>query len=151
MSMLNCIFSLFFLITLATCTPDQNVNGTVSNGATSFSNHGDPQLVCRATKWTDIMAFFALNYIAHAATLKSLPGEKAPSMILNILAALFFPTSGIFRGINTLWSCAMLADSDLEVAARADALCTVIAWPPKRTDGDRRNFVYSHSEPGKFS
>src|SRR6266480_3319617 len=28
-----------------------------------LSNHGDPRLVCRPTKWTDVIAFYLANYV----------------------------------------------------------------------------------------
>jgi hypothetical protein len=119
----------YFYISTAADSISSSTNNTVSNGA---SDHGDPNLACRSAKWPDVLAFFLLNYIAHAATLKTLPGESTPVTILNMLAALFFPASGVFRGFDTLLGRAKFAKTDLEVAARAGALCTVIQWPPTK-------------------
>jgi hypothetical protein len=44
---------------------------------TNDSNHGDPNLLCRPSRWTDIATFFLGNYIAHAATIMTIPGESA--------------------------------------------------------------------------
>jgi hypothetical protein len=125
--MSNGVLLTFFYFYVATAADSiSSGNNTVSNGA---SDNGDPNLVCRPAKWPDVLAFFLLNYIAHAATLKTLPGESTPLTILNMLAALFFPASGVFRGLDTLLGRAKFAKTDLEMAARAGALCTIIPWP----------------------
>ncbi len=68
----------------------QNITITVPIGTT---NHSDPRLLCTPTKWTDIVVFFLGNYVAHAATVKSLPGEPMLSVLFAGSAALLFPTS----------------------------------------------------------
>src|SRR2546423_328016 len=55
----------------------ENITITVPNGTT---DHGDPHLLCLPAKWSDIALFFFGNYLAHAATVKSLPGEPALSV-----------------------------------------------------------------------
>lgn len=130
--MSNAVLLTFFYFYISTAADSiSSSKTTVSNGAQAFSDHGDPNLVCGPAKWPDVLSFFLLNYVAHAATLKTLPGESTPVTILNILAALFFPASGLFRGFGALLSRAKFAKTDLETAARAGALCTVIQWPTK--------------------
>ena len=81
------------------------------------------------------MATFLLaNYVAHAATVKSLPGEPTLSVLGSLVFALFFPVSGIVRGVNAVYQRAIFAKTPLEAAAKASALCMVVrtpAWKPE--------------------
>src|SRR2546429_9111725 len=67
----------------------KNITITAPDGT---SNHGDPRLLCTPTRWSDIMIFFLGNYVAHAATVKPLPGEPTLHLLFNQLFALLFPT-----------------------------------------------------------
>ena len=91
-----------------------------------FSNHGDLHLLCRPAKWTDVAIFYLGNFIAHAATIRSLPGESPLGVAITIVVALLFPTSGVIRGFKAIQSLAIFRKSDLCRAARAGALCTMI-------------------------
>ena len=93
---------------------------------TGTSNHGDPELLCLPTKWTDVVIFFLGNYLAHAATLRSVPGRSVFQSFFAMLKALFFPVSGVTLGVRGIFSFAALAKTDLQAAARAGALCKVI-------------------------
>ena len=93
---------------------------------TGTSNHGDPELLCLPTKWTDVIIFFLGNYLAHAATLRSVPGRSMFQSFFAMLGALFFPVSGVTLGVRGITSLAAFAKTDLQVAARAGALCKVI-------------------------
>ena len=101
---------------------------------TGTSNHGDPELLCLPTKWTDVIVFFLGNYLAHAATLRSVPGRSVYQSFVAMLTALFFPVSGVRLGVRGIFSLAALAKTDLQVAARAGALCKVI-----RTDSSAQS------------
>jgi len=128
------LFTLFYFYVSTAADPTSSSN-SISNSTVSqtYSDHGNPNLVCRPGKWPDVLAFFLLNYFTHAATIKTLPGENTPITILNILAALFFPASGVFRAYEALkWCAKLLGQTELETAARAGALCTVIQWPVTR-------------------
>ncbi|KAJ7056286.1 hypothetical protein C8F01DRAFT_1087151 [Mycena amicta] len=96
---------------------------TVPDGT---SNHGDPSLLCTPTHWTSILGFFLGNYIAHAATTLSYPGEEFGDYVQTIVIALLFPTAGVVRGLDAIFRCAILGTSDLMCAARAGALCMLI-------------------------
>jgi hypothetical protein len=141
-------FSSLYELTLSVST--ENSNNTIWDHAQNFSDNSTANLVCRPTKWYDILSFFLLNYIAHAATLKSLPGESIPVTIISILAALFFPASGVFRGFDALSSRANLADTELETAARAGALCTVVQWPPRGIPGIPNDESRRFSRPSNY-
>ena len=113
----------------------RNITIVVPDGT---QNHSDPHLLCTPTKGIDVAAFFLANYLSHAATAKTLPGETMWSQFYSIVFALLFPTSGVFRGLRGIFQHAVLAKSPLEAASRAEALCVVVRsrdWKPR--DGDR--------------
>lgn len=112
----------------------QNITIPLPDGS---SDHGVPGLLCTPTKWSDIMIFYLANYAAHAATTRSLPGEKNWGTMMAVLAALFFPAAGAFRGILGITSLAVFGKSDLEKAAKAGALCMIVRgpdWEPRNGD-----------------
>ncbi|KAI9868466.1 MAG: hypothetical protein M1813_005910 [Trichoglossum hirsutum] len=90
------------------------------------SNHGDPNLICVLAKWSDILIFYLGNYVAHAATIVSLPGSSLLDSTRNAFFALLFPVRGVSRGFRALFSLAKFAPTDLHMAARAGALCKVV-------------------------
>jgi hypothetical protein len=89
-------------------------------------NHGDDHLLCTPSRWTDIFVFFFANYVAHAATVKSIPGEPALLAIWALLCALLFPVSGVMRGVDAILQHAVTARTPLEAASKAGALCMVV-------------------------
>ena len=112
----------------------KNITITVPNGTT---DHGDPHLLCIPAKWSDIALFFFGNYLAHAATVKSLPGEPAFSVLVAMVSALIYPTSGVFRGLDAILQSAIFCKSPLKTASRAGALCMVVRgpdWKPRNGD-----------------
>lgn len=101
------------------------------------SDHGDPNLLCTPTKWTDIVIFYLGNYFAHAATVIALPGESAGSMGVTAFLALLFPTSGVIRGVSAILACAKNGKTALETAQRSQALCMLARtadWRPQMGD-----------------
>jgi hypothetical protein len=123
------IFGLILVASVAAAAL-KNITIAVPDGS---SNHGDPNLLCTPSGWTDIVTFFAGNYLAHAATVISLPGESTISTVKVGLSALLFPTSGMLRGMSAVGSFATLAKTDLKKAARSGALCMVVRndkWKP---------------------
>jgi hypothetical protein len=112
--------------------PAVNITITVPEGT---SNHGDPNLLCTQAKWTDIVLFYAVNYLAHAVTVKSLPGEKLIDAAHIIFSALIYPYSGVIRGIEVIIRrAAYHQGNELQRAARAGALCVVVRselWTPE--------------------
>jgi hypothetical protein len=122
------------LLAKTVAAPLQNITIPLPPGS---SDHGSPGLLCVPTKWTDIAVFFLANYAAHAVTTRSLPGERTGRYIVAVLGALFFPASGTFRGVLAILSFAKFGKSDLQVAARAGALCMVVRapdWRPQEGD-----------------
>src|ERR1700692_965352 len=70
--------------------------------ATNSTIVHDPRERCKPTTWCDITVFFLGNYIAHAATVKSYPGEATSRMLIATLGALLIPSSGLIRGLNSI-------------------------------------------------
>ncbi|OIW33921.1 hypothetical protein CONLIGDRAFT_677656 [Coniochaeta ligniaria NRRL 30616] len=95
-------------------------------------NHGDPTLLCVPPQWTDYFIFFATNYVAHAATLISRPGEGTVETLFDALNALFIPGSGALRAFRllVLYIGRLFAGNwrvnSIEEAQRAGALCMVM-------------------------
>jgi hypothetical protein len=111
------------LISSASAAILRNYTITVPEGTT---DHNDPNLLCTPSGWQDIIIFYLGNYIAHVATIISLPGESASSKIRVSLASLLFPVSGLMRGCVTILTYASFGKTDLQKAARAGALCMVV-------------------------
>lgn len=81
--------------------------------------------------------FFLANSVAHAATVKSVPGELALSSCLALVFALLLPASSIRRGLSAIYRSAVLANTPLKTAATAKALCMVVRtidWRPQTGD-----------------
>lgn len=97
-----------------------------TNSTSTWSSNTNPNVICRPAKWTDVVVFYLGNYIAHAATTLSLPGQSPLGLVFVILAALFFPISGVFRGFRAISTMAIFAETELQTAARAGALCMVV-------------------------
>lgn len=89
-------------------------------------HNGDCSLLCRPTKWYDILIFYFGNYLAHVATVTCPPGASVVDRVRNMLKALFFPLSGFALGLEAISSMAMLAPTPLQTAARAGALLMVV-------------------------
>ncbi|KAF2734733.1 hypothetical protein EJ04DRAFT_576703 [Polyplosphaeria fusca] len=105
------------------------------------TNHGTPGLLCTPTKWTDVAAFYLFNYIAHAATVLLLPGERPLDYVASVIGSLLFPALGLYRGIEAILSGAVFGrrgeNSDLRKAAKSGALCMLVRSPEWRPrDGD---------------
>lgn len=130
--------------------PLVNITITAPNGT---SNHGYENLLCTPTKWSDIAVFFLANYVSHAATVKSLPGEPVIPAFIALVFALLFPVSGISRGLDAIRQKGVFCDNPVEAASRAGALCTVVRsseWKPQI--GDKvRNVVITGPRTSRFS
>ena len=98
-------------------------NFTLPAGA---SDHGDPGLLCVPTKWTDVVGFFLGNYLAHAATVRTIPGASILDTATAAFGALVFPLYGFDQGLDGILSLAKFGKTDLQIAARAGALCKVV-------------------------
>lgn len=126
---------LSFACIYASVVRSATINITVTVPAGS-SNHGLSSYVCVPTKWYDVIVFFGANFFAHAATIRTLPGERPKEVAFTVILALLFPFSGISRGVEAIVRHASWPPcSGLRCAARAGALCIVTRtwlWGPVR-------------------
>ncbi|CAL5871086.1 uncharacterized protein PFLUO_LOCUS5332 [Penicillium psychrofluorescens] len=93
----------------------------------------DTHLFCAPTKWTDVATFFLGNYISHAATVITFPGEPWQVVALNMLLAIVFPGMGAARGLLAIIRHAALCKDPIQRALRSRAMCMVVRskeWKP---------------------
>ena len=134
-ALLHITLSILCVLGVAAGRPTQNITIEVPNGTTT---HGDS--FCIPPTAVDIASFLLFNYIAHGATVVSYPGELWYFTASIILAAILFPTTGVKRAFNLIIRHPLLsktAKTDLEVAARAGALCMLVrssTWRPQKGD-----------------
>lgn len=120
------ILTLYLHSTCASQNQNARMNLTVSVPEGS-SNHGDPNLICTPPKWYDYILFFFTNYLAHAATIVSVPGQSVTETICVGVAALLAPSSGIMRAMEVFIRRPVFRSRNpMEQAAAAMALCMVV-------------------------
>ena len=107
----------------AASSSSQNSTIPVPEGTT---NHGNPNLLCTRSTWSNVAMFFLANYVAHAATVKIDPGQPVLRGFWYMLAALLVPTFGAYKGLDAIRRCAILGGSPLQKAKKAGALCEVV-------------------------
>ena len=105
-----------------------NLTFSVPEGST---NHGSPHLFCKPPVWYDYIIFFFTNYIAHAATIVTLPGQGVMETTCVALAALLVPSSRIMRAMEIFIRRPVFKRDSLAKAAAARALCMVVRMRPK--------------------
>ncbi|CAI6062291.1 unnamed protein product [Clonostachys chloroleuca] len=129
------VFAPLFMPLVAVAAPVlQNITILVPDGT---SNHGDPRLLCTPTRSINVASFYLANYVAHAATIRALPGQTPISTLVDMLFALAFPVSGVIRGLQGIYQAAIFA-KEPHRALRAGAVCEVVRtkdWKPE--SGDR--------------
>lgn len=103
--------------------PRRNVTVTVPDG---FSNHSKDDLFCLPNTWSQILIFYAVNYGAYAATIRSRPGQIYYYTARDIIFALLLPFSGVMRAIESFARCSWPIENDFVKAACAGALCVVV-------------------------
>lgn len=119
------------LILVAEGRPKPSTNLTIT------VDENDPHVYCERTTWYSICWFLFSNYVLHALSVRSLPGENTYSTTAFKLCCLLIPYTGLRRGLCLISRASNFAGSDLQCAARANALCMVIRtadWRPR--DGD---------------
>jgi hypothetical protein len=114
-----------------------------------FFNHGDQNLVCTSSSRLSILFFFLANFIAHCATVKSYPAETHAELVVAVTLALFFPSSGVIRALDSILRSSRLRKSnEVQRAAKAGALCMVVRtsdWKPRAGDVIKDVVWDSHS------
>jgi len=116
--------------------PDQVFTVNVPSGY-SATNHSSNDIFCvTPAPWSGVIIFYLGNYAAHAATVITYPGEPPIFVFSAIIYALFFPASGMVRGLGAIFRHARLEKDDLQSAARAGALCHVVRTKDWRRGGE---------------
>ncbi|KAK2756855.1 nacht domain protein [Colletotrichum kahawae] len=104
-----------------------STNGTAEcPNVPGFFYQDSCKLLCRETKWTDVVVFYLGNYIAHAATITTRPGQSTLITVVTMIGAVLLPGTGIWNGMKAILSLARFAPTDLQIAARAGALYAVV-------------------------
>lgn len=141
-----------------------NGKPTPAANLTIIVDDDDPHVYCEKTTWYSICWFVFSNYVLHALSVRSLPGENTYSTTAFKLCCLLIPYTGLRRGLCLISRASNFAGGDLQCAARANALCMVIRtaeWRPRdgdTVDGCQINIVdsaadrasLSSSKPGNF-
>jgi hypothetical protein len=99
----------------------------------TVAGSGNPNLICIPSTWHSIFIFFATNYLAHAASVKCLPGEGIWEYTFIIITAIIYPYAGLKRGLESIFSRAIFASNPIAMATRASAFCIVVrssSWKP---------------------
>jgi hypothetical protein len=120
---------------LAAVLPKRDTTITVPDGVT-YSNN----VICTPTSWTDIVSFFLGNYIAHAATVITFPGEPASVTTVNMILAILFPCMGASRGLLAIIRRGASHTDPLKRALQSRALCMVVRsreWNPLPSESVR--------------
>ncbi|MCJ1269437.1 hypothetical protein MMC22_009329 [Lobaria immixta] len=121
-----------FILTIAFLESVHGWPASAAGNVTIESNNNDPKVHCDRTRWYDICWFFFANYILHALSVRSLPGENFYLATVFKLCCLLVPYTGLRRGLCLISRAGNLAGNDLQAAARANALCMVIRKPDWR-------------------
>jgi hypothetical protein len=127
-------------------------NSTLALGA--FTNHGDPDLFCTPSTTISILFFFLANFLAHCATVKSYPAETHAELLVAVVLALFFPSSGVIRALDSILRHSRIrpGTNDAQKAAKAGALCMVVRtsdWKPLPGDVVR-DVIWDDRSVGEF-
>ena len=128
------VYGVLSNLAAATCSPLVPLTVEMPNGTTQ---HGSSRILCPPTNLRTMATFFLGNFVAHIATIKSVPGEKLPVTVCNVTLALLFPTSGLMRGLNAMARGVRFGVTELDKACRAGALCVVVrnsTWRPRTND-----------------
>jgi hypothetical protein len=123
--------------------------GNFSTPLIQFGEHGDPDLYCESSTRTSILFFFLANFGAHCATVKSYPAETGAELLVAVILALFFPSSGVIRALDSILRHSRLRETnEVQRAAKAGALCMVVRtfdWKPRAGDVIRDVVWDAHS------
>lgn len=83
-------------------------------------------VVCWTTNWKDITKFLLFNFVLHAITVLSSPGDGVLLATSNKLICLCMPLCGMGKAITTIYRFSYGQTTPLQKALRAGALCRVL-------------------------
>jgi hypothetical protein len=131
------IFFALICGSLAVVLPQRNKTITVPEDVTYHQESGN---ICTPASWTDFVSFFFGNYISHAATVVTFPGEPTRIKTINMVLAVFFPCIGAGRGLMAILRRTVFLKNPLQRALHSQALCMVVRsrdWTPMPGDSVR--------------
>src|SRR5437667_7582103 len=82
-----------------------NITLPVPDGTTTYDDLG---IICTPPGVKDFIWFYFGNYISHAATIMTLPGQNNLSILNSVIWALASPTSGLAQGLRVIFRGATL-------------------------------------------
>ena len=129
-------FLISFLLysSVVTATQYMNITLQVPVNTTVFDENHE---LCLPTQWYDVVLFLLGNYVAHAFTVVSKPGEPYQDYWLRTFVALLFPHTGLEDGLKAIYRHACFVGDPLQTAGRAGALVMVVRspkWRPRPGD-----------------
>lgn len=80
---------------------------------------------CRSLRWPEIMQFILFNYVLHAVTILSRPGDGIISSTYSRLIVFLLPLVGMVRAVQVIHRFARGEGTPLHIAIRAQALCMI--------------------------
>lgn len=102
------------------------------------------QTVCRSADFTDIGKFLIFNYLIHAFTVISKPGEASSKSFAIGLLALLVPGIGLTRAAEVIYQAPILMRNGPEDKAKRGE--RLLRWLKER-GGDHIAGEYDYSEP----
>jgi len=100
----------------------------------ALSPRDDPDVPhCEATTWYDLLLFYLLNYLAHAATAPSPPGARTRLVFQAQFFALLFPFNSLLKAVTLLFHRSIFGSDDIGMACAVGAVAVVARkkdWKP---------------------
>jgi len=131
------VITLHYSLALLLSTHTNSMPPLNFTAPSDWTDHGIPGLVCQPSTWLSITEFFLSSYVAHALTIKKLPGQSPIQWFRIALIAFFSPVWGMGRAISILSKTGripFLGRRDaLQRAHAAGALCMIVRakdWRP---------------------
>ncbi|KAI4180259.1 MAG: hypothetical protein L6R41_007346 [Letrouitia leprolyta] len=126
------IFQVLLFALKASASPSLSPRGSAN--ATLTKESDGTEVWCQPARWYDIIWFIFTNFILHALSVRSLPGERSFTSTVFKFCCFLVPYTGVRRGLCLILRASNFTSNDLQSAARANALCMVIRspeWRPK--------------------
>ena len=120
---------LFVLVPILVCFGSLTAALPINN-----TKRRDDSPICSPVSWEQIVIFILVNYVTHAVTVKTYPGERKSETAMCIAAALLWPYSGAFKAFQAISTGARSAADPLQMALHAEALCVVARNPQDSED-----------------
>ncbi|KAL9595356.1 MAG: hypothetical protein Q9179_005019 [Wetmoreana sp. 5 TL-2023] len=147
----KCIFTALLALTVGVSARPATNAAQKANGTITTESDGS-QVWCEPTRWYDILWFFFANFILHALSVRTLPGESPLFSTVFKFCSLLVPYTGVRRGLCLILRASNLAGNDLQAAARANALCMIIRspeWRPRDGQVIEGCWIEASEEPEK--